>query len=76
MGSTRRHRIKGVAMTDSLSDDLLTGAQAIAAYLGAPWNERKVYYAAEQKHLPIGHIGQTLFSRKSALDRALTPEAA
>ena len=56
--------------------DLLTGAEAIAAYIGAPWNERKIYYAAEKRYLPIGRVGQTLIARKSELDRALSPAAA
>lgn len=54
----------------SLADDLLTGASAIASYLG--WPERKTYYAAEKKLLPIGRVGSTLVARRSELDRALT----
>ena len=59
-----------------LSEDLLTGAKAIAEYLG--WPARKIFYA--QKYLPIRTVGRTLIARKSELDRALsgskTPEAA
>ena len=56
----------------SLGNDLLTGASAIAAYLGGRWNPRKVYYAAERHNLPIGRVGQTLIARKSELDRTLS----
>ena len=63
-------------MTDTvtLHDDLLTGAQAIAAHLG--WDVRRVYHSAEKKYLPIGKCGQTLIARKSELDRALSPASA
>jgi hypothetical protein len=57
-----------------LHDDLLTGAPAIAAYLG--WPVRRVYYAAEQEYLPIGRIGKLLTARKRKLDRALSGERA
>jgi hypothetical protein len=56
----------------SLADDLLTGAKAIAEYVG--WPERRIYYSAEKGHLPIKHVGATLVARRSALDRALTAE--
>lgn len=53
-----------------LADDLLTGATAIAEYLG--WPERRVRHADRMKYLPIGRCGQILIARKSELDRALT----
>jgi hypothetical protein len=56
--------------SSELSHDLLTGADAIAAHLGPPWNKRKIYWAAENKYLPIGRIGKILTARKSELDRA------
>jgi len=56
-----------------LREDLLTGAKAIADYIG--WPERRVYYAADRKHLPIGHSGNLLIARKSELDRALSPSS-
>ena len=59
---------------EPLRDDLLTGAIAIAEYTG--WTVRRVYYAAEQKHLPIGRVGQTLIARRSELKRALSGERA
>jgi hypothetical protein len=60
-----------MANPTKLSDDLLTGATAIAEYVG--WNERRVYHAASQGYLPIGRAGQLLIARKSELDRALSP---
>jgi hypothetical protein len=57
--------------TTSLRDDLLTGADAIAAYLG--WPRWKVYY--KQKQLELGHVGQTLIGRKSELNRRLSGKA-
>jgi hypothetical protein len=55
----------------SLKDDLLTGADAIATYLG--WPRWRVYY--KQNNLPIGRVGQTLIARKSELARALSGAA-
>ena len=67
----RRSRRVGELMDSiPLSDDLLTGARAIADYLG--WKPRRVYYAAEFDFLPIGRVGSILIARKSELQRALT----
>ena len=55
---------------DSLSDDLLTGANEIAEFLG--WSRRRVYYAAEKGYLPIKSVGRLLISRKSALIKAVS----
>ena len=55
---------------NELNEDLLTGAPAIAKYLG--WPQRKIYYYAERRQLPIGRVGQTLIARKSELNRALS----
>jgi hypothetical protein len=61
-------------MTDSTDkSDLLTGAKAIADYLD--WTERRVYHAARQKYLPIGHMGALLIARKSQLDQATSVQA-
>lgn len=57
-----------------LADDLLTGAQEIAEYLG--WDRRRIYYAAAQGHLPIKSVGKILTSRKSELKKALSCEQA
>jgi hypothetical protein len=54
----------------ALADDLLTGAAAIADYVG--WDVRRIYHAARCRHLPIGRAGQLLIARKSELDRALS----
>ena len=54
--------------TASIKSDLLTGADEIANYLG--WPVRRVYHAARQKYLPIGHMGSLLIARKSQLDQA------
>lgn len=54
----------------SLRDDLLTGAPAIAEFIG--WPVRRVYYAAERKMLPIGRVGTMLIARRTELDRALS----
>jgi len=56
--------------TMPLNEDLLTGAEAIAAYLG--WPTRRVYYHANRRYLPIRHVGSLLVARKSELDRALS----
>lgn len=60
-----------MAKPTALADDLLTGAAAIAEYLG--WNQRRIYHAASQGYLPIGRAGQLLIARKSELNRALSP---
>lgn len=50
----------------ALADDLLEGADAIAAYLG--WTPRRVYHVAEKRGLPIHKVtGIGLVARKSAL---------
>ncbi len=48
-----------------LADDLLEGADEIAAFMG--WNRRRVFYAAERKLIPIFRIGNRLSARKSKL---------
>lgn len=58
--------------SEDLTNDLLTGADAIAAFMGPPWNPRKIYWAAEKKHLPIGRVGSALIARKSELSRRLS----
>src|SRR5262245_35529726 len=66
-------RKRNVPMPESkspLANDLLTGAHAIAAYLGKPWNARKIYHAARKQNLPIGFVGKLLVARKHELDRS------
>jgi hypothetical protein len=48
-----------------LSNDLLTGAEAIAEYLG--WPVRQTYYAVQQGHIPTFKIGPKILARKSEL---------
>jgi hypothetical protein len=56
-----------MATTPSLKDDLLTGAEAIATFVG--WPRWKIY--KYQKELELDRVGQTLIGRKSRLDRRL-----
>lgn len=51
--------------TSRLSDDLMIGAAALAAWLGVP--PRKVFYIAETKQLPFFKIGGKLAARKSTI---------
>jgi hypothetical protein len=55
-----------------LSDDLLKGAEAAAAFLGPVVTPRSVYHMVEQGHLPVIRKGRTLFFRKSDLEIAFT----
>jgi len=48
-----------------LSDDLLDGANAIAAFTGL--EVRRIYYMLERGHLPAFKIGDKWFARKSAI---------
>lgn len=48
-----------------MDNDLLTGAQAIADFLG--WSRRRLYHHAEKASLPIFRLEGTLCARKSAL---------
>ena len=52
---------------NDLADDLLEGAAEIGAFLG--WNQRRVFYAAERKLIPIFRVGNRLSARKSTLRR-------
>ena len=56
-------------LNDSLGDDLLDGAAAIAEHMGPDWTPRRVFYAAERKYLPIFRLGNRLCARKSTLRR-------
>jgi hypothetical protein len=58
--------------TEKLSDDLLTGAAAIADYLfGNKVERRRVYGLSpeEQKALGIFRIGKILYARRATIDR-------
>jgi hypothetical protein len=52
----------------TLADDLLIGAEAIAAELGV--TEAAVYHIHREKRLPIGKLGKNLIAFRSKLRRA------
>jgi DNA binding domain, excisionase family len=54
-------------MTEPLSQDLLTGADAAAAYTGL--TRRVIYHLVESGALPVKRIGRRLYFRRSELDR-------
>jgi hypothetical protein len=55
---------------NELADDMLRGADEIAAFLfGKRGSRRKVYYLAECSHLPVFRLGSLLCARKSVLLR-------
>lgn len=57
----------------TLSDDLLKGAEAIAAHLKCQrW---EVYYRASKGEIPVTRKGRTIYARKSELDRAFSAAA-
>jgi hypothetical protein len=47
--------------------DLLTGADAIAAFMGV--KPRRIYHLAETQRLPVFRMGSTLCARRSTLLR-------
>lgn len=57
----------------ALSDDLLPGASAAAAYIGV--KPRAVYHMVEGGQLPAIRMGRKLYFRKSELERAFTAAA-
>jgi len=59
---------------ESLADDLLIGAEAIAAELGV--SEAAVYHLHRKKRLPIGKLGKNLVALRSKLRRAAIALAA
>jgi hypothetical protein len=51
-----------------LADDLLRGADEIAAFIfGSRGSRRKVYYLAECTRLPVFRLGSVLCARRSVL---------
>jgi hypothetical protein len=48
-----------------LSHDLLTGAEAIASFIG--WPVRQTYHAIQQGHIPTSKIGPKIIARKSEI---------
>ncbi|CAH0496623.1 helix-turn-helix domain-containing protein [Novosphingobium sp. CECT 9465] len=57
-----------------LSDDLLGGAKAAAAYIGQ--NDRAIYHMVQQGLLPVIRKGRKLYFRKSELEAAFRSVAA
>jgi len=57
-----------------LSDDLLAGAEAAAAFVGI--TPRAIYHLVESQNLPVIRKGKRLYFRKSELERAFTSETA
>lgn len=57
-----------------LSEDLLDGAAAAAAYVGL--KPRTIYRLAEINEIPVIRKGGKLFFRKSELDKAFASVAA
>jgi hypothetical protein len=53
------------AWVDSIANDRLDGAKAIGDFLGE--DEKKIYYWAERKLIPIGRIGSMLVGSKKVL---------
>jgi hypothetical protein len=53
---------------NELADDMLRGADEIAAFIfGERGSRRKVYYLAECSRLPVFRLGSVLCARKSVL---------
>jgi hypothetical protein len=52
----------------SLADDILRGADQIAAFVfGNPGERRKIYHLAEKSRLPVFRLGSVLCARKSTI---------
>jgi hypothetical protein len=53
-----------------ISEDILTGAEAVAEFLfGSKKDRRKVYYLAECTRIPIFRLGSVICARRSVLLR-------
>ena len=57
---------------DTLADDLLEGAQAIATFLGI--EVRKVFHGVERGHIPVTRRGRIIIGSKRRLTRHYTGE--
>lgn len=54
--------------SETLAEDVLHGADAIAEFLfGSPGGRRKVYYLAETSRLPVFRLGSALCARRSVI---------
>lgn len=60
-----------------LADDLLTGADEIAAFLGSSFTGRKVYHLAEKGSIPVFRLpgARTLYASKVQLREAFSTAA-
>ena len=66
--ATPIHSTAPMLANDTLADDLLRGAEAIADYLyGDATQRRKVYHLAETSRLPIFRLGSVLCARRTVL---------
>lgn len=52
-------------MNDTISADILRGADQIAAFLG--FERRSVYHAVSNGNLPVFHVGSIVHARRSTL---------
>jgi hypothetical protein len=59
------------AKTETLADDILYGANAIAQFTGL--SERQVYH--QQRNLQLAHLGAMLVGSKTELRKRLTTPA-
>ncbi|WP_016747755.1 helix-turn-helix domain-containing protein [Rhizorhabdus wittichii] len=57
----------------TLSDDLLAGAQAAADFSGI--STRAIYHLVEAGHLPVIRKGKRLYFRRSELEKAFSSAA-
>ena len=60
--------------TIDLAEDLLDGADEIAAFLG--WKPRRVFYAVEREQIPVTRSGKRIIGSKTKLRRHFAGEAA
>ena len=57
-----------IPLNDTIADDLLRGAEAIADFIyGDATQRRKVYHLAETSRLPIFRLGSVLCARRTVL---------
>lgn len=68
MTAMQKPALAGTAEPCPLHDDLLEGAEAIAAFLyGSASKRRKVYHLASTSRLPVFRLGSVLCARKSKI---------
>lgn len=63
-----------LARNSTLADDLLSGAEEIAGFIGA--SQRRGFYLLETKKLPGFKIGSRWHARKSTLLKWITDQEA